>query len=172
MISVSSAVLCQGKIVPVTVEVAFARGLPAWNATGLFETPARALKKRVQKAFEKADMEFPLRHIAVNVKGSCAGADESPADLAVAVALALASSPRNGGRQGNIFAAGEIDPNGELVRETSMREIIHLAPTDCRFVIVPFADGGDGLGDISGIPVRIIQKIEEVVPLVAEESQT
>ena len=111
MISVSSAVLCQGKIVPVTIEVSFARGLPAWNATGLFETPARSLKECVQKAFEKAGMEFPLRHIAVKVQGSCAGADESPADfaVAVAVALALASSPRSGDRQGKIFGVSGIE---------------------------------------------------------------
>ncbi len=172
MISVSSAVLCQGKIVPVTVEVAFARGLPAWNATGLFETPARALKERVRKAFEKAGMEFPLRHIAVKVKGSCAGADESPADLAVAVALALASSPRSGDRQGKIFAAGKIGPNGELLHKTGLREIIHLAPTDCRFVIVPSTDGEDRLGDISGIPVRSIRKLGEIVPFLVREPQT
>lgn len=172
MISVSSAALCHGKIVPVTVEVAFARGLPAWNATGLFETPAKALKVRVQKAFEKAGMEFPLRHIAVNVKGSCAGADESPINLAVAISLALASGALNGIGQGKIFASGGIDQNGELVRGTSMREIIRLAPKDCRLAIVPFADGGDHLGDISGIPVRSIRGLGEIVPLIAREPQT
>ena len=171
MISVGSVVLCHGKILPVTVEVTFARGLPAWNATGLFEPPARALKERVRKAFEKADMEFPLRHIAVNVKGSSVGADETPADLAVAVALALASSPRNGGRQGKIFAAGEIDPNGELVRGTGIREIIHLAPTDCRFVIVSSAAEED-LEDCNSIPVRSIRKLGEIVPLLVREPQT
>ncbi len=117
-VEVSATALVRGlEEMPVTVRATLARGLPAFELSGVPEVAVREMRTRVRAALEQSGAELPLRRVDVAVEPHVLGATSSPAalDLAVAVATALAAGKLDAaGPLASHVLVGELSLRGEL----------------------------------------------------------
>jgi magnesium chelatase family protein len=94
---------------PVEVEAHLGAGLPCFTLVGLAGTEVKESKERVRAALVNSGFEFPAGRITVNLAPADLPKDGGRFDLAVAVAILLAS--------------GQLRPRGDLVDHEFLGEL-------------------------------------------------
>ncbi len=157
----SCAVLgMDGEIVEVEVDIA--QGLPAFAVVGLPDTAVQEARERVRAAIRNSGFTFPQRRITVNL----APADlrkEGPAyDLAIAIAVLLASEQAIADLAGSLFL-GELSLDGQLRHTHAILPMVALArERGFHTVYVPAADAEEA-ALIAGIDVLPVQRLADLI---------
>jgi magnesium chelatase family protein len=107
---------------PLTVEVDFRPGLPAFAIVGLPDAAVRESKERVIAAIKNSNLSFPLQRITVNLAPAHIKKEGPSFDFAIAVGI--------------LAAAGVVDPDkwqrhaflGELGLDGALRPVTGVLP--------------------------------------------
>src|SRR5919202_6818447 len=98
----------------VTVEVDIRRGLPAFTIVGLPDAAVREARERVRAALLNSELEFPLKRLTANLAPADLPKVGPSFDLALAVALLVASGQLQSQATGKLAVCGELSLSGEL----------------------------------------------------------
>jgi magnesium chelatase family protein len=143
----------------VTVEVHVSSGLPSFTVVGLPDPSCREARDRVRAALLSSDLKWPAQRVTVNLAPPTVRKVGSGLDLAIAVALLVASG------QVRQEAVGDRAFLGELGLDGSVRPV---AGTIClteaigdRALVLPAASAAEGsvVGDRIVHPVRSIAEV-------------
>jgi len=159
----------------VEVEVDIAQGLPAFSVVGLPDAAVQEARERVRAAIRNSGFTFPQKRITVNL----APADlrkEGPAyDLAIAIALILASEQAQADVSEALFL-GELSLDGQLRHTHGILPMVALArERGFRQVYVPRPDADEAslIDSIEVLPVErlgdLISHLQGLAPILAHQ---
>ena len=145
---------------PVTVEVHVSNGLPGFTVVGLPDTSCREARDRVRAALLSIEVEWPLRRVTVNLAPSGVRKVGSGLDLAIAVALLVASRQMAGEQLPELAFIGELGLDGSLRPVPGMLSLVDAVGE--RSVVVPAAAQHEAALVARG-RVRPISNLRELV---------
>jgi len=146
----------------VTVEAHVAGGLPQFTIIGLIETAVRESRDRVRAALLSSGLEFPDGRITVNLAPADLPKSGSGFDLAIAVAILLASGQVRAGREAGVEFLGELAFSGALRRVPGLLPALLKARQAQRTAIVPAA-GSDEAALVGDRRIHLAGELREVV---------
>jgi magnesium chelatase family protein len=143
----------------VAVEAHVAGGLPQFTIIGLIETAVRESRDRVRAAIQSSGLKFPDGRITVNLAPGDLPKSGSGFDLAIAVAILVASGQVRAERAAGVEFLGELAFSGSLRRISGLIPALLKARQAGRLAIVPAAGlveatllGGDRILLAAGLP--------------------
>ena len=98
----------------VTVEVDVRRGLPAFTVVGLPDPSVREARERVRAAMLNSGLDFPLQRITANLAPASVRKAGPGFDLAIAVAVLVASGQVPAEPLADVAVCGELSLSGTL----------------------------------------------------------
>ncbi len=98
----------------VTVEADVRRGLPTFTLVGLPDRAIRESRERVRAALLNSELDFPMKRLTVNLAPGHFRKGGPAFDLAIAVALLLASEQIPPDSLGDCAVCGELSLSGRL----------------------------------------------------------
>ena len=146
----------------VAVEAHVAGGLPQFTIIGLIETAVRESRDRVRAAIQSSGLEFPDGRITVNLAPGDLPKSGSGFDLAIAVAILVASGQVNATRVGGVEFLGELAFSGALRRVPGLLPALLKARQAGRLAIVPAA-GVVEATLLGGDRIRLAGELRDVV---------
>ncbi len=145
----------------VAVEAHVAGGLPQFTIIGLIETAVRESRDRVRAAIQSSGLQFPDGRITVNLAPGDLPKSGSAFDLAIAIAILVASGQVSAKRINAVEFLGELAFSGVLRRVPGLipallkaRQAGHLAIVPAAGVVEAALLGGDGIrlaGDLRDV---------------------
>jgi len=111
---VKSATLTGIEGVPVDVEVHVSNGLPGFAIVGLPDAACRESRDRVRAALMSTELDFPHKRVTVNLAPSGVRKSGSSLDLAIAIALLVASGQLDAEAVGSRSFIGELGLDGSI----------------------------------------------------------
>ncbi len=151
--SIPSAVLCGADGNPITVEVHIGDGLPSFALIGRPEGAVREARDRVRAAFMSSGLHWPNRRVTISLAPPHERKTGSALDLAIAVAILVATEQVPAGAVAGTAFVGELGLDG------SVRPVPGVAPMvgsldPCRSV-VPRANLPEALVATAGTAVAV-----------------
>ena len=145
----------------VTVEADISRGLPSFELVGLPDAAVKESRDRVRAAMKNSGMEFPTARVIVNLAPADSKKTGSVYDLAILMAILLASDGLDASTKGVGFL-GELSLGGELrpIRGV-LPMVLGAVSLGLREVIIPFANAAEGavVQDIDVYPAKTIAAV-------------
>ena len=143
----------------VTVEVHVSGGLPSFTVVGLPDASCREARDRVRAALLSSGLEWPLQRVTVNLAPPTVRKVGSGLDLAIAVALLVASGQVRQEAVGDRAFLGELGLDG-TVRPVAGTLCLTEAIGD-HALVLPAASAVEGslIGDRLVHPVRTITEV-------------
>lgn len=99
---------------PVSVEVHVSSGLPSFTVVGLPDASCREARDRVRAALLSSGLEWPMKRITVNLAPATVRKVGASLDLAIAVAVMLASGQVEPAMVSEVAFLGELGLDGAL----------------------------------------------------------
>lgn len=154
----------------VTVEADVSDGLPTFTMVGYLASETREASERVRSALRNSGLLLGVRHITVNLAPASLHKQGSSFDLAIAVALLIASDHLSKEAADGILFIGELGLSGRLNPVRGVLEIVsHAASFGCSMVIVPRQNLSEG-SVISGTQVFGAENLVQVVGFLASRT--
>jgi magnesium chelatase family protein len=151
---------------PVRVEVDVHRGLPAFSVVGLPDTAVREARERVRAALANCGFDFPLRRIVANLAPASLRKAGPGLDLAIAVALLVASDQLEWDGLSRLAMVGELALDGSVRPVPGVLAIAEAArELGAETIVVP-AENGPEAALVGEIEVVGIESLTQV-PLIA-----
>jgi len=109
-----SSALLGLSVYQVEIEVDAAGGLPAWDVVGLPGTAVKESKERVRTAIKNSGFLFPPRRVVVNLAPAYLRKEGPSFDLAIAVAILIATEQVQCDKLERYLLLGELGLDGSL----------------------------------------------------------
>ena len=145
--SIPSRALFGIEAVEVNVEARLSSGLPSFAIVGLPETAVKESKERVRSALINSGLNFPMERITVNLAPADLPKAGGRYDLAIAVAILIASDQLSSPESGQLVElfkgcemVGELALGGELRPVPGVVQAVLAAQNAARPIIVPAAN--------------------------------
>ena len=145
--SIPSRALFGIEAVEVNVEAHLSSGLPSFAIVGLPETAVKESKERVRSALINSGLSFPMERITVNLAPADLPKAGGRYDLAIAVAILIASDQLSSSESGQLVElfkgcemVGELALGGELRPVPGVVQAVLAAQNAARPIIVPAAN--------------------------------
>ena len=149
--------------VPVRVEVDVSFGLPGLTIVGLPGSAVLEARERVRSALRNSGFEVPARRITVNLAPADLPKEGTGHDLAIAIAVLVASDQLKTDALRHTALIGELALDGSLRRVPGAMALVSAAgAAGVREVIVP-AENGPESAAVRGMTVRAATSFVEVV---------
>ena len=140
--------------VPVRVEVDVSFGLPGLTIVGLAGSAVLEARERVRAAVRNSGFEVPARRITVNLAPADLPKEGTGHDLAIAVAMLVASDQLDGDRLSGAALVGELALDGSLRPVPGVMALVAAARgAGATEAVVPAENGAEGAA-VSGMVVR------------------
>lgn len=150
----------------VTVEVDIRSGLPAFAVVGLPDTAVREARERVRAALLNEGFEFPQRRVTVNLAPASVRKAGPGFDLAIALALLIASGQLEPEPFLGTALIGELSLDGAVQPVRGVLAVAEAAAADCASVlVVPRAsavEAGLAGGDIEVAPIARLGELPAI----------
>lgn len=160
--SVTSATLLGVDGQVVTVEVHIASGLPGYHVVGLPDAAVRESRERVRAALQSSEIPWPPTRITVNLAPGGVRKTGAGLDLAVAVAIQLASDTLPAGALDEVAVLGELGLDGTVRRVPGALALVAaVASAGCTTVVVPVHDAAEA-ALVPGVTVRVARDLAEL----------
>ena len=154
---------------PVRVEVDVHKGLPAFSMVGLPDTAVREARERVRAAIVNCGFEFPLRRIIANLAPASLRKAGPGLDLAIAIALLVASGQLDLSRLTPVAMVGELALDGSVRTVPGVLAIAEAArERGVERLLVP-AENGREAALVDGVEVVGLDSLGQVAALAAGE---
>ncbi|HSS04555.1 MAG TPA: YifB family Mg chelatase-like AAA ATPase [Solirubrobacterales bacterium] len=154
---------------PVRVEVDVHRGLPAFSVVGLPDAAVREARERVRAALANCGFEFPLRRIVANLAPASLRKAGPGLDLAIAVALLVASGQLEWERLPRLAMVGELALDGSVRSVPGVLAIAEAARSLGAEAIAVPAENGAEAALVDGIEVLALDSLAQIPQLAARE---
>ncbi|HEY5053046.1 MAG TPA: YifB family Mg chelatase-like AAA ATPase [Solirubrobacterales bacterium] len=154
---------------PVRVEVDVHRGLPSFAIVGLPDTAVREARERVRAALANCGFEFPLRRIVANLAPASLRKAGPGMDLAIAVALLIASGQLEWEAASKLALVGELALDGSVRPLPGVLAIAEAARQDGAEAIVVPAENGPEAALVEGIEAIPLESLHQLGLLVTGE---
>jgi magnesium chelatase family protein len=149
--------------VPVRVEVDVAFGLPGLTIVGLAGSAVLEARERVRAAIRNAGFVVPARRITVNLAPADLPKEGTGHDLAIAVAMLVASDQLDGARLPTTALIGELALDGSLRPVAGMLALVAASRSaGAVTAIVPTANAPEAAG-VDGVAVHGASSLTDVV---------
>jgi magnesium chelatase family protein len=149
--------------VPVRVEVDVAFGLPGLTIVGLAGSAVLEARERVRAAIRNSDFVVPPRRITVNLAPADLPKEGTGHDVAIAVALLVASEQLSGDRLGGAALLGELALDGSLRPVPGVLALVSAArAAGAVEAIVPCENAAEAAA-VSDITVRAASTLRATV---------
>ena len=146
----------------VNVEVDISSGLPSWEIVGLPDTSIREAKERVRTAIKNSEIELKSRKIIINLSPANIKKEGSNYDLAIAVAVLIASKIIKNNKIKDMIFLGELSLDGKINRIDGILPMcIEALKKEIKTVIVPKENLREA-SNVSGIKVFGIESLTEL----------
>lgn len=153
----------------VRVEVDVHRGLPAFSVVGLPDAAVRESRERVRAALANCGFEFPLQRIVANLAPASLRKAGPGLDLAIAVALLVASGQLEWERLPRLAMVGELALDGSVRPVPGVLAIAEAARgLGAEAIAVP-AENGAEAALVGGLEVLPLASLEQVPDLARGE---
>jgi magnesium chelatase family protein len=140
--------------VPVRVEVDVAFGLPGLTIVGLAGSAVLEARERVRAAIRNSEFTVPPRRITVNLAPADLPKEGTGHDVAIAIALLVASEQLDGDRIGRTALLGELALDGSLRPVPGILALVTAArDAGAAEAIVPCENASEAAA-VSGLIVR------------------
>ncbi len=153
----------------VTVEVHLSDGLPSFSIVGLPDETCRESRDRVRAAVGACELRWPTRRITVNLAPTHVRKGGSALDLAIAVAVLVASDQVPVGSIDGLAFIGELGLDGSLRSVPGVAPMVHALDTLLR-PVVPIAGRPEALV-AARQPVRTIGHLAALVQCLRGECE-
>jgi len=141
--TVSSATLLGVDGLPVAVEVHVSRGLPGFSIIGLPDATCRDSRDRIRAALLSSQLTWPMSRVTVNLAPANVRKVGAGLDLAIAVAL-LVASEQLPPEAANAAYLGELGLDGSIRRVPGLLSLVDAIDDDVALVVpaAGFAEAG------------------------------
>ena len=154
--------------VPVRVEVDVAFGLPGLTIVGLAGSAVLEARERVRAAIRNAGFVVPPRRITVNLAPADLPKEGTGHDLAIAVAMLVASEQLDGTHLPTTALIGELALDGTLRTVPGMLALVAASrAAGARCAIVPEPSAAEAAG-VAGVEVHGAHSLGDVVAHLAD----
>ena len=152
------------------VEASIFPGLPSFEVVGLGDSSIREAKERVRASIRSCGYTFPNQRLLVNISPAYLHKSGSSFDLAIAMAILLASGQVEN-RRGEIVIYGELSLTGE-VRPVpgSVSRLLALEDQEHITCIVPEKDKEEAL--LLGVSVIGVDSLLRAISVITSESSS
>jgi magnesium chelatase family protein len=151
----------------VRVEIDVHRGLPTFSVVGLPDPAVREARERVRAALVNCGFEFPLRRIVANLAPASLRKAGPGLDLAMAVALLIASEQLELGGDRHTAMVGELALDGTVRPVPGVLAIAEAARArGVETILVP-AENGPEAALVEGVEVVGLERLDQVAALAA-----
>lgn len=139
----------------VEVETDIGRGMPGFDIVGLPGSAVKESRDRVRSAIKNSGIEFPAKHITVNLAPANTKKEGPAFDLPIAVGILGGMNVINAAKLSNVLFLGELSLDGSLRPVKGVLSMVHSAYKDgCTKFVVPvqnaeeaaLVDGADVYG--------------------------
>lgn len=151
---------------PITVEVHMGKGIPAFVMVGLPDAGCREARDRVRAAVYSSELEWPIRHMTVNLAPSSFPKHGSGTDLAIAVGVLTTTGDIAGESTDGWGFIGELGLDGTLRPVRGVVPLVAALRGMVRGVVVPAASAAEA-ALVPGVDVRCASTLDEVVRALA-----
>lgn len=158
----------------VSVEVHLAPGMPTFSLVGLPETVVRESKERVRSALINSHFHFPMQRITVNLAPAELPKQGGCYDLAIALAILVASKQLPAGALERYEFAGELALSGELRPVRGIIAWVRAAASCGRCLVVPAANAAEAdliLSSYENYPVLPVWQADNLLSVYAHLNQ-
>lgn len=146
------------------VEASIFQGLPSFEVVGLGDSSIREAKERVRASIRSCGFEFPKQRLLVNISPAYLHKSGSSFDLAIAMAILLASG-QVVGKCSNLIIYGELSLIGEVrAVPGSISRMLCLGDAWKGTCIVPSADRE--AASLLGVNVQGVDNLIEAIEAV------
>ena len=150
------------KVIPVTVELVIASGLPGFNIVGLADRAVVESKERIRACFHTLSLALPPKRITINLSPADMPKDGSHFDLAIALAVLVGIGVCESAATYPYITLGELSLDGRINRCTGIIPAALYAHEYNKGLICPQANaceaGWTGLEDVLA-PANLISFI-------------
>lgn len=154
---------------PVRVEVDVHRGLPAFSVVGLPDAAVREARERVRAALLNCGFDFPLHRIVASLAPASLRKAGPGLDLAIAVALLVASGQLSWKRLPGVAMVGELALDGSVRPVRGALAIAEAArEAGAEAIVVPKRNGPEA-ALAGGIDVVPLDGLSQVRALASED---
>lgn len=147
---------------PITVEVHMGKGLPGFIMVGLPDAACREARDRVRAAIYSSGLEWPIRHMTVNLAPSSFPKQGSATDLAIAIGVLTTTGDIAGDATDGWGFIGELGLDGSLRPVRGVVPLVAALRGVTRGVVVPAASAAEA-ALVPGLEVRCAGTLDEVV---------
>ncbi len=158
--TVPSATLLGVEGRPVRVEVHVGSGLPGFTVVGLPDASCREARDRVRAAMVCSELVWPTKRVTVNLAPSSERKVGSGLDLAIALALLVASDQVPVEAAAGLACLGELGLDGTLRPVPGIVSLVDAVTADG--VVVPAASAPEARL-VGGLQVRAVERLSDLV---------
>ncbi len=146
------------------VEASIFQGLPSFEVVGLGDSSIREAKERVRASIRSCGFEFPKQRLLVNISPAYLHKSGSSFDLAIAMAILLASGQVDSG-DSELTIYGELSLTGQVrAVPGSLSRMLCLGDSWQGLCIVPSAD--EEAANLLGVSVQGVENLLEAIEVV------
>lgn len=138
------------EVLPITVEVHVANGLPAFTIVGLPDKAVAESKERVRAALQSSGLSLPAKRITVNLAPADVLKEGSHFDLPIALALLTACGVLPPGATDNLTVMGELGLDGRLAGVAGVLPAAVAAAAQNTGFVCPAVQGAEALWSGNG----------------------
>lgn len=136
---INSTALMGLEVYDINIEVDASGGLPSWDIVGLPDAAVKESKERVRTAIKNSGLEFPPRHIVVNLSPANIRKEGPGFDLPIAIAILAATDQITATNLDKYVFLGELGLDGSLRAVNGLLAVsLELAKQD-KILVVPNA---------------------------------
>ena len=151
------------------VEASIFPGLPSFEVVGLGDSSIREAKERVRASIRSCGFTFPNQRLLVNISPAYLHKSGSSFDLAIAMAILLASDQVHSAYE-SVTIYGELSLTGNVKAVPgSVSRLLCLPKDDCSVCIVPRKDQEEA--SLLGVSVEGVDTLFGAISIVSGEER-
>ena len=136
---INSTALMGLEVYDINIEVDASGGLPSWDIVGLPDAAVKESKERVRTAIKNSGLEFPPRHMVVNLSPANLRKEGPGFDLPIAIAILAATGQIDDKNLQNYIFLGELGLDGSLRAVNGLLAVSLNYANSEKILIVPQA---------------------------------
>ena len=147
----------------VDVETDIGRGMPGFDIVGLPGSAVKESRDRVRAAIKNSGIDFPARHITVNLAPANTKKEGPAFDLPIAVSILGGIGAVDANKLANVVFLGELSLDGSLRSVKGVLSMVHSAFKDGHTKFVVPAQNAEEAALVEGADIYGVESLNELL---------